>query len=414
MKYTDALNYIHSTPKFQRVLGNDLLKKLLSVLNNPEKKLKFIHIAGTNGKGSTAVMTASVLQKAGYKTGLFTSPFIERFNERIQINNIPIPDDTLAQLTETVMHTIDKYNTPVSEFALITAIAFLYFASEQCDIVILETGLGGRLDATNVIENPLLCVITSISLDHTRYLGDTIELIASEKFGIIKENVPVILYPIQKNSVFDIARHFCTNHHSQLLIPDIPSGTNDNMIYKNEAYTLSLKGSYQINNAAVVIEIINFLKLLNFKISPSDLKYGLSHTKWIARFEFLSPSLIIDGSHNPDGVKNLKADLLALNKSVTLIIAMMDDKEYSECVRLFSEITSNVIITQIDIPRCCRAEALAAEFEKHGIAPVICKTLTDAIALAEAEKNITCICGSLYLAGEARRLLSSTNPSNIL
>lgn len=406
MKYTDALNYIHSTPKFQRILGNDLLKKLLSALNNPEKSLKFIHIAGTNGKGSTAAMTASVLQKAGYKTGLFTSPFIERFNERIQINNIPIPDDTLASLTETVMHAIDTYHTPVSEFALITAIAFLYFASEKCDIVILETGLGGRLDATNVIENPLLCAITSISLDHTRYLGDTVELIASEKFGIIKENVPVILYPIQKASVFDIARRFCTEHHSKLIIPDLPSGTNGNMTYKNEEYTLSLKGSYQINNAAVVIEIINFLKLLGFKISLSDLKYGLSHTKWIARFEFLTPDLIIDGSHNPDGVKNLKSDILALNKNITLIVAMMEDKEYSECVKLFSEITDNIIITQIDIPRCCKAEVLAAEFERRGIAPTICKALPEAVALAEAENGITCICGSLYLAGEARRLLA--------
>ena len=409
MNYEEALNYIHTTPKFARTLGNELLKKLLFVLGNPEKKLKCIHIAGTNGKGSTAAMTASVLKKAGFKTGLFTSPFIERFNERIQINNTPIPDDTLAKLTNLVKNTIDEHNTPVSEFALITTIAFLYFAQENCDIVVLETGLGGRLDATNVIKNPLLTVITSISLDHTQYLGDTIEKITAEKCGIIKDNIPTILYPVQNEAVFGVVKEFCKNKHSKLIIPGIPTATKDSMQYKNSNYSLSLKGSYQVNNASVVIEIITFLKSIGFKISDSDLKYGLSHTEWIARFEFLTPDLIIDGSHNPDGVLQLQKDLISLNRKITLVIAMMSDKEYSECVKYFSKITDSVIITKIDMPRCCAPENLAHEFEKHGIKATICENIKDAVETAGNFGNLTCVCGSLYLAGEVRRNFNQLN-----
>lgn len=409
MNYIDALNYIHSTPKFSRILGNELLKKLLAVLNNPEKSLKFVHIAGTNGKGSTAAMTASVLKKAGYKTGLFTSPFIEKFNERIQINNVPIPDIELAKLTSTVKNAIEENDAYVSEFALITAIAFLYFARENCDIVILETGLGGKLDATNVIENPLLTVITSISLDHTEYLGDTLEKITAEKCGIIKENIPTVLYPIQDECVFETVGKFCESKSSKLIIPDIPTSKNGVMEYKNKSFSLSLKGSYQINNASVVIEIVKLLNTFGFNISEADLKYGLSHTEWIARFEFLTPDLIIDGSHNPDGVKLLKHDLLSLNQKTTLIIAMMSDKEYSECIKHFSEITDSIIITKIDMPRCCAPDILAEEFKKYNITPIICEDIKNAIETAKGLGNLICVCGSLYLAGYVRQMFNLSN-----
>ncbi len=406
MDYEKALEYIHSTPKFARTLGNDLLRKLLKLLGNPEKNLKFVHIAGTNGKGSTAAMTASVLKKSGYKTGLFTSPFIEQFNERIQINNSPIPDDELAILTSKVKSAIDKNDAPVSEFALITTIAFLYFAKENCDIVVLETGLGGRLDATNVIEQPLMSVITSISLDHTQYLGDTIDKITAEKCGIIKENTPVILYPLQENCVFDVVKSFCKKNNSPLIIPSLPEIKASGMIYENDTFSLSLKGSYQFYNASVVIEIIKLLRLKGFIISDADLKYGLSNTTWIARFEFLTPDLVIDGSHNPGGVKELKKDLLTLNKKVTLVVAMMSDKEYSECIKYFSEITDSVIITKLSMPRCCEPEILSEEFKKYGVNPKICVSIEDSLKTAKATGNLTCVCGSLYLAGEVRRLFS--------
>ena len=407
MNYNDALLYIHSTPKFSRILGNDLLKKLLDALGNPQKELSFIHIAGTNGKGSTAAMTASVLKEAGYKTGLFTSPFIEKFNERIQINSEPISDSDLSELTLKVKKAIEDNDAPVSEFALITAIAFLYFKKENCDIVILETGMGGRLDATNIITNPLVCAITSISLDHTQYLGDTIEKIASEKCGIIKEDVPLILYPIQEPEVFDTARKFCKDKNSELIIPDIPAAKNNGFSYKGELYSLSLKGSYQIYNASVCIEILNILKKSGYRISNTHVKAGLNSTKWIARFEFLTPDLVIDGSHNPDGVLQLKKDLLKQNRSITLVVAMMEDKECEECVRIMSEITNDVIVTALNMPRCKNPHDLAHEFLKHKITPEIRENAKDATKLALSKKNLVCVCGSLYLAGEIRKIFKT-------
>lgn len=404
MNYKEALDYIHSTPKFSRVLGNDLLKKLLTLLDNPQDDLKFIHIAGTNGKGSTAAMTASVLQKSGLKCGLFTSPFIERFNERIQINNVPIPDDTLALLTEKVKTTMEENDAFVSEFALITAIAFLYFKEENCDIVVLEVGLGGRLDATNVIKKPLISVITSISLDHTQYLGDTVEKIAEEKCGIIKENVPVVLYPIQENCVIKTVKKHCEDKKSKLIIPKIPEIKDKKMIYDGHEFELSLKGSYQFYNASVVIEII---KALDFDISLSDLKYGLLNTSWIARFEFLTPDLIIDGSHNPDGISVLIKDLKNQNRNLTIITAMMADKEYEECAKLLSSLTDDVYVTKLDIPRCLEPKDLAKEFEKYGIRAKITHNSKDALKLTENNGKLVCVLGSLYLAGEVRRNFNS-------
>ena len=209
MNYTETINYIHNTPKFSRVLGNDLLRKLLDKLGNPQKDLKFIHIAGTNGKGSAAIMLAQILTLSGYKTGLFTSPYIEVFNERIKVDGEIIDNKSLAEITTKIRNTIETYDTPVSEFALDTAIAFEYFKKQNCDIVVLETGLGGRLDATNVIDNAILTILMSIGLDHTQYLGETIEEITAEKCGIIKENNKVIVYPIQETGAKCVIEKFC-------------------------------------------------------------------------------------------------------------------------------------------------------------------------------------------------------------
>ncbi len=407
MNYNEALAFIHSTPKFSRVLGNDLLNKLLNVLGNPQNNLKFVHIAGTNGKGSTASMTASVLKKAGYRTGLFTSPFIEKFNERIQINSVPIPNDKLATLTEKVKTAMEENDAPVSEFALITAIAFLYFKEEACDIVILEVGLGGRLDATNVIKKPLVSAITSIGFDHTQYLGDTLDKIATEKCGIIKENVPVVLYPVQDDIVTKTVENVCFEKNSELIIPALPEIINNQLVYDSKSFSLSLKGTYQFYNATVVIEIVKLLKQSGFNITYADLKYGLENTVWIARYEFLTPDLVIDGSHNPAGVKELISDLKKENRKITLIIAMMEDKEYKECVKLFSEIADTVIITKLNLPRCLKPEALALEFKKYEISPILTNNTKDAIKLSKKSENLTCVSGSLYLAGEIRANLSN-------
>ncbi len=409
MNYSQALEYIHSTPKFSRTLGNDLLKKLLFHLKNPEKELKFIHIAGTNGKGSTAAMISSVLTRAGYRTGLFTSPFIEVFNERIQIDNSPIPNDILAKLTTIVKDAMESYDAFVSEFALICAIAFLYFKQEQCDIVVLETGLGGRLDGTNVVENKVLSVLTSISLDHTMYLGDTIEQITLEKCGIIKENSTVILNPIQQPSVFDIVKKYCDEKNSELIIPQVPKASDNGFIYKGKNYKLSLKGSYQMYNASVALEIVNKLKNKGYIIDDECVRYGFENTTWPARFEFITDKLIIDGSHNPGGVYELKKSLGTIKDEVILVIAMMSDKAFSECVEIFSGITKNIIVTQIDMPRCLRVEELCSEFKKCGISPKIIKDPLQAVNFAIKSDKTVCVSGSLYLAGMIRSNISFLN-----
>ena len=202
MNYEQSIDYIHSIPKFRRPLGNANLEKLLTHLDNPQKKLKFIHIAGTNGKGSTAAMTAEILKKSDFKTGLFTSPYLEVFNERIRINGENITDNDLAEYVTRVKAIMEKNNALVSEFAFITAVSFLYFYEKQCDIVVLEVGMGGKLDATNVIDSSLVSVICKIGLDHTQYLGNTVEEIAKEKCGIMRNGGTAVSYP--NNDVRDI------------------------------------------------------------------------------------------------------------------------------------------------------------------------------------------------------------------
>ena len=403
MNYTQALNFIHSIPKFRRPLGNENLKKLLTHLGEPQKNLKFIHIAGTNGKGSTAAMTAKILQKSGYKTGLFTSPFIEVFNERIRINDEYISNDDLAVYTKRVKTAMEKYNAPVSEFAFITALAFLYFYEKKCDIVVLEVGMGGRLDATNIIENSLISVICKISLDHTQYLGNTIEEIASEKCGIIRKNGTVIAYP---NVTTDkIVTDYAKSLNADLIIADKAIKTDKGFVYKGKEYPLSLHGSYQAQNGAVVIEIIKILRNKGFNISDSDINDGLKFTNWPARFEFISDNIVIDGGHNIDGITALKTSLDELNKDIILVMAMMEDKDYEDCIRKIAPIAKAVVATQLEIPRCLDANAIYNIVDSMNIPCFVNTNPNEAVykALNLAQDGIVCVCGSLYLAGEIRK-----------
>lgn len=407
MDYNEALNYIHSTPKFSRVLGNDLLSKLLDKLGNPQDKLKFIHIAGTNGKGSTAIMLAEILMLSGLRVGLFTSPYIECFNERIRVNGEVIPNDALAEITTNIKATIERFDTPVSEFALDTAIAFEYFYKEKCDIVVLETGLGGRLDATNVIKTNVASVLTAIGLDHTQYLGNTIAEITAEKCGIIKGGSPTVLYPIQDKEVIPVVEDFCHDKNSDLIIADIPDikGGNE-FVYKNVSYTLSLGGDFQKYNASTAIEVILHLRTVGYNISDFAIKQGLLNASNPARFELLSSGVILDGAHNPPAITALCDSLKNMGKRVNLSIAMMEDKDISKCISLLSKIASSVIVTEIDMPRCASAEYLKAEFSKFGVSAVVEKSPTEAVSIlikSTKPDEIACVCGSLYFAGIVRK-----------
>ena len=409
MNYQEAIQYIHQTPKFCRESGNELFLKLLEKYDNPHHDLNYVHIAGTNGKGSTASMLSEILQASGYKTGLFTSPYIERYNERIQIDGVPIPDKTLAQIITELKEIIETYQTPIPEFALGTAVAFRWFLQEKVDIVILETGLGGRLDATNVIQKPLVSVITTIGRDHTQYLGDTLAKIAEEKCGIIKRDCPVVSYPIQEEEVWRVLRKYAEKMNSSLMVAELPQETEHGMTLNDITYALGLKGSFQIYNAATVVKTVEALNLKGYHIPSSAIVSGLKNAKNPARFETFGRNIILDGAHNKQAFCALWDSLKETGKPVCLCTAMMEDKDYKECVSVLAKHLTAVIATQLDMPRCCSASALADEYKKQGASNVYIEpnpkdAVNKALALA-GDDGLVCICGSLYLAGQLRPFL---------
>ena len=408
MNYTQSLEFIHSIPKFRRPLGNANLAKLLGFLGNPQRNLKFIHIAGTNGKGSVSAMTAEILKRSGYKTGLFTSPFLEVFNDRIRINGNIIKDDELADIATRVRATMDEHNALVSEFAFVTAMAFLYFYEQKCDFVVLEVGMGGALDATNVIDESIVSVICKIGLDHTQYLGDTVEKIAFEKCGIIRNNGCVVAYP--NESVNDIIIQYAKDKNADLIIAQKAEIKENGFIYKGKEYTLSLKGTYQPQNAAVVLEVIDALCKKGVIIPYEAVSDGLANTHWAARFEFVAKNIIIDGGHNIDGIRALKASLLALNKDIILVMAMMEDKAYEECIREIAVIAKTVIVTELDMPRCLKAGKISEIIESMNIPVIVNNNPESALnqTLEMAGDSIVCVCGSLFLAGEMRKKIKNT------
>lgn len=405
MDYLNALDYVHRIPRFVRPLGNEKLGGLLGLLGNPQNDLKFIHVAGTNGKGSVCAMTAEILKYAGYKTGLFTSPFIEVFNERIRINGEMIDNDTLADYITRVREVMENNDMQVSEFAFITAVAFLYFRDMQCDIVVLETGMGGRLDATNIITTPICCALTSISLDHTAYLGDTLEEIAKEKCGIIKEGVPVATAP--NEAVIDIIRAEADKMNAPLQVCGKIFPIEGGISYESLHYELGLKGEYQYENAAVAIEIMYALTREAYMITLDDIEYGLKNAKWQARYEFITPDIIIDGGHNPDGVRMLKKSLIKERRPITLVMGMCADKDYKECILDLAPVAEKVIATEIKMERALQAEEIKTVCDGAGVPCEIEKDIKMAIEKAIATGNLVCICGSLYLAGEARGILKN-------
>ena len=394
MNYEETLSYIHSIPKFIRPLGNERLSALLELLGNPQKKLRFIHIAGTNGKGSTAAMTAEILQRGGYSVGLFTSPFIERFNERIRVNGENISDGALIEYAGKVKNIMETGGALVSEFAFVTAVAFLYFCEMECDFVVLEVGMGGKLDATNVIDESEVAVICKIALDHTQYLGDTVEEITREKCGIMRSNGIVVAYPNEKK-ITDIIREHANKMNARLIIADKTAA---------DGYELSLKGEYQRYNAAVVIEIVRALRDMGYDVPEDAVRDGLKNTKWAARFEFVRDNVIIDGAHNADGIRALKESLAAVNKDITTVMAMMEDKAWEECVKEIRPVAKRFIATELSMPRCLEAEKIA---EIAGGAEVIKDVQSALSAAMEDENSIVCVCGSLYLAGEARKYFNN-------
>ncbi|MBQ3427700.1 MAG: bifunctional folylpolyglutamate synthase/dihydrofolate synthase [Clostridia bacterium] len=406
MNYNEAIEFIHAIPRFVRPLGNEKLAKLLERLGDPQKELKFVHVAGTNGKGSVCAMLAETLRRAGYKTGLFTSPFIEVFNERIQINNELIPDKALAEYVTEAAELMGK--DIVSEFAFITAVAMKYFADEHCDIVVLETGMGGRLDATNVIDAPEVAVLTRIGMDHTQYLGNTIEEIAAEKCGIIKRGCEIVSVPNERvRSV--IVTEFERNGGGRLTFCDKPVPMKGKFGYKTWTYHIALGGTYQAENGAAVIETVNALRRRGWEISGTALDEGFRNVKHPARYERVADNIIIDGAHNLDAMRELKTSLATEERDIVLVLAMMRDKSYDICIHTIASAASCIIATELKMDRALTAaeiKRVADNTETECVAePDIKKAIKTAVGVA-GKHGLVCVCGSLYLAGEARRIIN--------
>ncbi len=401
MNYNEALNYIHSLLVFGSRPGLDRIAALLKALDNPQDDLKFIHVAGTNGKGSVCTMLSNIYMKAGLKTGLYTSPFVVDFRERIQVNGKYIKKEILASLTEKVKAT----GIIVTEFEFITALAMLYFKLKKCDIVILETGLGGRFDATNVIKTNLASVITRIDFDHTDYLGDTLSKIAMEKSGIIKKGSPTVCYPLQeteaKETIKSYSEKFITPNIENLqIINDEDFGNR--FIYKNKEYKTSLCGEHQIYNALTVIETV---KAVGIKISDEIVAQGIYDASIPARLEIISkkPLVVLDGAHNLNGGMALKG-FLGKHKNAVAIIGMMADKDCDSFLKVTLPFVKKVItVTVKENKRTMSAKELADLAEKYCRDVQVAESYKQAIELAAKEESTPIfVFGSLYLAGGLR------------
>ncbi len=418
MTYKEALEYIDGTKWFGAEPSLRRIDELLKALGDPQKKLKFVHIAGTNGKGSCAAMVASVLRSAHYCTGLYTSPYLFRFNERIQVNGRQISDDALAAVTAVVKTAAEKMKEHPTEFELITACAMLHFAAEGCDIVVLETGLGGRFDATNIIGSPECSVIMNIGLDHTAILGDTVDEIAAEKAGIIKPDCPCVLYH-QAESVENIIREKCRETGSELVITDesaiaseFDSLMGQSFSYKGVPYALSLLGSHQLRNAAAAIETVNVLIRHGWRIDSGDIEHGLYAVSWPARFELCrnEPDFIVDGGHNPQCAETVVRGMLNYYPDChrVLLVGMMRDKDYEELCRILGRCADEFVAVEPDSPRALDRETLAQCLHKSGKPVTVCDSIQEAVSIATelaGEDGVVCAAGSLYLAGSVRYCL---------
>ena len=422
MNGEEALAYIHNSIRFGSRLGLERMKTLTDFLGNPQDSLRFIHVAGTNGKGSTSAYIASILSAAGLRTGLYTSPALVDFADRIRVGRNRIPYEDLGELTEKVKQQVDRMLAEgmehPTEFELVTAIGFLYFKSEGCEVVVLETGLGGRFDATNVIRAPLAAVITTIGYDHMDRLGDTLTKIAFEKAGIIKEGCPVIVHP-QEPEVMSVFEQACADRgavlhpvdFSRLAVSNVDrTGTRFAIDGYGDFYT-SLLGRHQAGNAAVAVATVEILaKAGILKIDATHMQQGIAETFWPGRLEQVNdrPLFYIDGAHNPEGAKALTDALKELfpGRKIVFIAGVLRDKDYPAMLKAVYGIASRVIATQPDSDRALPADELARHILQQGVPAEESSSICDAIEKAiraAGPGGIVCAFGSLYYIGEVRR-----------
>ncbi|MEK6681775.1 MAG: folylpolyglutamate synthase/dihydrofolate synthase family protein [Nitrospirota bacterium] len=445
MDYQDTINYLYDLQKYGIKFGLGNTIRLMSMMDNPHLRFKSIHIAGTNGKGSTAAMIASVLQEAGYKVGLYTSPHLINFTERIRASGREISEEKVIELTDELRSRLaavevsdckeEKFTPTFFEFT--TTIAFTYFAEEKIDIAVIETGMGGRLDSTNVI-NPLVSVITPIDYDHKEFLGDTISAIANEKAGIIKERGVVVSSP-QRGEAEKVIWDVSLNKNARLLVV----GKDASVIEKScgldgcrfdykginaefKDIGIGLAGRHQIINAATAILTLEVLSNLHkgglfTKINEAAIRDGLKKTRWEGRLEIVSrkPLILLDGAHNPSAARRLREFLQEIlgNKKIILVLGILSDKDIDGILSELVPISEKIIVTRPDYYRAAGHYELKDRIKRFGKDAIVINSISEAVIYAKEfaqSDTAICITGSLFTVGEARALFTKTGPASYI
>ncbi|HCT65065.1 MAG TPA: bifunctional folylpolyglutamate synthase/dihydrofolate synthase [Lachnospiraceae bacterium] len=423
MNYSEALEYIDLIYGLGSDLGLKRVEVLMEKMGNPQENIKIIHVAGTNGKGSTCAMLSNILIEQGYRVGVYTSPHLKDYNERYTVNNVYISNDDFAKHMGIVKTSCDELVKEViitqpTVFEVITALAFNYFAQQKVDYLILEVGLGGRFDATNIIRKPVLSIITSISMDHMEFLGNTLTSIAFEKGGIIKENCPVVLYT-QGDEVYETEKAIAKERNAKLyfakeqgitVLSQNIAGTIFDIENEYISYSkvrLGLLGDYQINNAATVLLACKALRDSGVELSKKSILAGLEKVKWSGRMEIVEtdPIVILDGAHNIDGIHLLAQSLehYFKNKKLTLLIGILGDKEYEKMIEMLLPLASKIVLTEPNNSRKWDIDTLTETIANFKIETYREKDIEKAYSLAKsitAKEDVLCCAGSLYLIGE--------------
>ena len=429
MLYNESMNFINDSAKYGSKLGLENMQNLLESIGNPHKDLKIVHVAGTNGKGSTCAMLNSILTEAGYIVGLYNSPALVYFNEGIKLNSKAVTNEELAEVASTIKLGIDtmlgKGLDHPTQFEIVTAIAFEFYKLKKTDIVILEVGMGGRLDATNVIDTPLISVITPIALDHLNFLGDTIAKVAREKAGILKANCDVVVGK-QEDEAMEVIKECAKQQNSRLTVVDyatlnIKSITKlgsifdikvDGNLYRDTK--VRLIGEHQIDNGIVALNVIANLQRKGYKISEDSIRNGLAKVIWAGRLELLSdrPTILIDGAHNLHGAKALAKTIKAAFKYKRLIgvIGILEDKDIGGVFNEILPLCDEVIFTKPDNPRAKYPSELISYAKQYGVEYNVEEHIIKAYKLGKsmlAQDDLLLCCGSLYMIGKIRGQVSA-------
>ena len=420
MTVQEAIAYIESQTWSTTRLGLGRTRELLAAIGDPQKPLKFVHVAGSNGKGSTCAMLDAILRRAGYRVGLYISPYIQDFCERMQVNGENIPGEALASITELVRRAADAMEDHPSQFELSTAIAMEYFRRQRCDIVVLEVGMGGALDSTNAIDAPEVAVITNLGLEHTEYLGDTLEKIAATKAGIIKPGCSCVCYD-GAPEVTAVIRSVCDGNDVPLRRagsspPKAVRQDLDGQVFswRGGEYRLALLGPHQLGNAAVVLETVEALRERGWHISGDAVRAGLREVKWPARFELLNrkPLFILDGGHNPQSAEALVSSVNELlpGRQVVFLAGVLADKDYPRIMELMLPCAREFVCLTPVSDRALSAQALAGYLTEQGAKACACGDIPTGIRralTAAGEDGVVIAFGSLYLAGAIRTAFAS-------